>query len=147
MGCSPPNLSRKVISSVSTLESSSPFRKLKEERSCTLQIPRLDVSCIHVQDEEAMVGISAMYYLHASNLFRYFLFLSSVDATCDNGRLGRLVNHSSRPPNVKTTIVEVDDSPHLILTAAKDIMAKEELLYDYGGRSKDSIESHPWLLN
>ena len=102
---------------------------------------------LHVQDEEAMVGISSIYYLHASNLFRYFLFLSSVDATCDDGRLGRLVNHSSRSSNVKTTIVEVDDNPHLILTAAKDIMAKEELLYDYGDRSKDSIESHPWLLN
>ena len=51
------------------------------------------------------------------------------------------------PTHVKTTIVEVDDNPHLILTAAKDIMAKEELLYDYGDRSKDSIESHPWLLN
>ena len=102
---------------------------------------------LHVQDEEAMVGISPMYHLHASNLFRYFLFLSSVDATHDDGRLGRLVNHSSRSPNVKTTIVEVDGNPHLILTAAKHIMAKKELLYDYGDRSKDSIESHPWLLN
>ena len=69
-----------------------------------------------------------------------------MDATHDDGRLGRLVNHSSRSPNVKTTIVEVDDNPHLILTAAKDIKAKE-LLYDYGDRSEDSNESHPWLLN
>ena len=51
------------------------------------------------------------------------------------------------PTHVKTTIVEVDDNLHLILTGAKDIMAKEELLYDYGDRSKDSIQSHPWLLN
>ena len=101
---------------------------------------------LHVQDEEAMIGISAMYHLHVSNLFRYFLFLSSVDATHDDGMLGRLVNHSSRSPKVKTTIVEVDDNPHLILTAAKDIKAKEELLYDYGDQSKDSNESHPWLL-
>ena len=43
---------------------------------------------LHVQDEEAMVGISAMYHLHVNNLFRYLLFLSSVDATHDDGRLG-----------------------------------------------------------
>ena len=59
----------------------------------------------------------------------------------------RLVNHSSQSSSVKTTIVEVDDNPHLIPTAAKDNMAKEELLYDYGDGSKDSIESHQWLLN
>ena len=86
-------------------------------------------------------------HIHQVYTLKYFLFLFSVDATCGDGTLGRLVNHSSQSRNVKTTMVEVDDNPHLILTAAKDIMAKEELLYDYGDRRKDSIESHPWLLN
>ena len=37
------------------------------------------------------------------------------------------------------------ENPYLILLAAKTIKAGEELLYDYGERSKDILESHPWL--
>jgi len=35
--------------------------------------------------------------------------------------------------------------PYLILVAARDICIGEELLYDYGDRSKEAIEAHPWL--
>ena len=121
------NLSRKVISSVSTLENRTHLLSGSSKKRGAVLCKSLGWMfhvLLHVQDEEAMVGISAMYYLHASNLFRYFLFLFSVDATCDDGKLGRLVNHSSWSPNVKTTIVEVDDNPHLVLTAAKDNYGK-----------------------
>ena len=37
------------------------------------------------------------------------------------------------------------DVPRLILVASRDVKAGEELLYDYGERSKVAIESHPWL--
>jgi len=68
-----------------------------------------------------------------------------VDATMESGRLGRLLNHSKTKSNVTTKLFPIRDTPHLILVAARDIEANEELLYDYGDRSKSSVESHPWL--
>ncbi|XP_051684846.2 N-lysine methyltransferase KMT5A isoform X1 [Oryctolagus cuniculus] len=77
----------------------------------------------------------------------YFQYLSKtycVDATRETNRLGRLINHS-KCGNCQTKLHDIDGVPHLILIAARDIAAGEELLYDYGDRSKASIEAHPWL--
>ncbi|XP_072387639.1 N-lysine methyltransferase KMT5A-A-like [Diabrotica undecimpunctata] len=77
----------------------------------------------------------------------YFKFKEQhycVDATEETGRLGRLVNHS-RNGNLTTKTVMVDGVPRLILTAKNYIRDGEELLYDYGDRSKESLEHHPWL--
>lgn len=68
----------------------------------------------------------------------------SVDATKETDRLGRLINHS-KCGNCQTKLHDIDGVPHLILIASRDIKAGEELLYDYGDRSKASIEAHPWL--
>lgn len=59
--------------------------------------------------------------------------------------MGRLLNHSKTLANVVTKLYEVDDHPYLCLVAARDIREGEELEYDYGERSKEVIESHPWL--
>ncbi|KAM3826328.1 N-lysine methyltransferase KMT5A [Vipera latastei] len=77
----------------------------------------------------------------------YFQYLSKtfcVDATKETDRLGRLVNHS-KCGNCQTKLHDVGGIPHLILVASRDIKAGEELLYDYGDRSKASLEAHPWL--
>uniref|UniRef100_A0A8C8SHQ2 [histone H4]-lysine(20) N-methyltransferase n=1 Tax=Pelusios castaneus TaxID=367368 RepID=A0A8C8SHQ2_9SAUR len=77
----------------------------------------------------------------------YFQYLSKtycVDATKETNRLGRLINHS-KCGNCQTKLHDIDGIPHLILVASRDIKAGEELLYDYGDRSKASIEAHPWL--
>lgn len=66
-----------------------------------------------------------------------------IDATRESGRLGRLVNHS-RNGNLSTKAVWVD-GPRLVLLAAQDISPGEELTYDYGDRSKESLRHHPWL--
>ena len=73
-----------------------------------------------------------------------FFFLCSVDATAESGRLGRLVNHS-RSGNLITKTVSIMNRPHLVLIAKEDIPAGEEVTYDYGDRSKESIRYHPWL--
>lgn len=67
-----------------------------------------------------------------------------IDATIDTGKLGRLVNHS-RNGNLLTKVVVVKQRPHLILIAKDDIEPGEELTYDYGDRSKESLLHHPWL--
>ncbi|XP_072096852.1 N-lysine methyltransferase KMT5A-A [Mobula birostris] len=77
----------------------------------------------------------------------YFQYLSKtycVDATKETTRLGRLINHSKNG-NCQTKLHDVDGKPHLILVASRDIKDGEELLYDYGDRSKASIAAHPWL--
>ncbi|XP_039752435.1 histone-lysine N-methyltransferase PR-Set7 isoform X2 [Pararge aegeria] len=66
-----------------------------------------------------------------------------IDATAESDRLGRLVNHS-RNGNLSTKAVWVD-GPRLVLLAAQDISPGEELTYDYGDRSKQSLQHHPWL--
>lgn len=72
------------------------------------------------------------------------LFPDSVDATKESDRLGRLINHS-KTGNCQTKLHDINGIPHLILVASRDIQEGEELLYDYGDRSKASIEAHPWL--
>ena len=59
--------------------------------------------------------------------------------------MGRLLNHSKSQANVVTKLYEVDEHPYLCLVAARDVKEGEELQYDYGERSKEAIESHPWL--
>jgi len=78
----------------------------------------------------------------------YFQFHNKtycVDATRETERLGRLINHSSKSGNCQTKLQSVGDTPHLILVASRLITAGEEMLYDYGDRSRDAIAAHPWL--
>lgn len=67
-----------------------------------------------------------------------------MDATKESTRLGRLLNHSKNG-NCQTKLHDMDGIPHLILVASRDIESEEELLYDHGDRSKESISAHPWL--
>ena len=39
----------------------------------------------------------------------------------------------------------VKEEPRLILIAKTEVGDGEELLYDYGDRSKESLKAHPWL--
>ncbi|MBN3282902.1 KT5AB methyltransferase, partial [Polyodon spathula] len=79
-----------------------------------------------------------MYY------FQYLTKTYCVDATNETSRLGRLINHSKNG-NCQTKLHDINGIPHLILVASRDIEKDEELLYDYGDRSKASLEAHPWL--
>ncbi|XP_028319197.1 N-lysine methyltransferase KMT5A-A-like isoform X2 [Gouania willdenowi] len=79
-----------------------------------------------------------MYY------FQYLCKTYCVDATRESGRMGRLINHSKNG-NCQTKLHDINGIPHLILVASRDIDTGEELLYDYGDRSKASIDAHPWL--
>lgn len=58
-----------------------------------------------------------------------------------------MINHSRKNFNVKTKVVSIKENPHLAFVAARDIEVGEELLYDYGERSKEVTEAFPWLLD
>lgn len=57
------------------------------------------------------------------------------------------MNHSKTAANVATKLVEVDSRPFLCLMAAREVAAGQELLYDYGERSCEAVEAHPWLAS
>lgn len=84
------------------------------------------------------------YFLPPGLLLKSFFSPSSVDATKETGRMGRLINHSKNG-NCQTKLHDINGVPHLILVASRNIDEGEELLYDYGDRSKASIAAHPWL--
>ncbi|KAJ7987032.1 hypothetical protein DPEC_G00334550 [Dallia pectoralis] len=79
-----------------------------------------------------------MYY------FQYLCKTYCVDATKETVRMGRLINHSKNG-NCQTKLHDINGIPHLILVASRDLDEGEELLYDYGDRSKASVAAHPWL--
>ncbi|KAG1957746.1 lysine methyltransferase 5Ab [Pimephales promelas] len=79
-----------------------------------------------------------MYY------FRYHDKTYCVDATKETHRLGRLINHSKNG-NLQTKLHAINGTPHLIFLASRDLEEDEELLYDYGDRSKEALAAHPWL--
>nr|CAI5817178.1 unnamed protein product [Callosobruchus analis] len=67
-----------------------------------------------------------------------------INSIAESGKLGRLVNHS-RNGNLSTRTILIDNKPRLVLIAKDSIEEGEELLYDYGDRSKESLKHHPWL--
>lgn len=69
-----------------------------------------------------------------------------IDATSESGRLGRLINHSKMKPNLKPRVHLLNNRPYVIMIATRNIKKTEELLFDYGDRSKNSTAQHPWLL-
>lgn len=89
---------------------------------------------------EKMLG-SYMYYFEWKNV-KYCL-----DATIEDGSLGRLINHSRKHPNCKTSVYEHEGIPHLIFVALKDIQPGQELLYDYGETDKKILKANPWLAS
>ena len=82
---------------------------------------------------------SYMYY------FKWRTENKCVDATNDNGRLGRIINHSKTSANLKSEVFTHNEKPHLVFFAKSDIQKGQELLFDYGDRSKESIKKFPWL--
>jgi|UniRef100_A0AC35F785 histone-lysine N-methyltransferase SETD8 len=70
-----------------------------------------------------------------------------VDATKDSPFKGRLINHSYLNPNLRTHVVQdAKGKPHLCLFALRSIKPHDELLYDYGDHSAESIAGNPWIL-
>uniref|UniRef100_A0A914YBZ9 SET domain-containing protein n=1 Tax=Panagrolaimus superbus TaxID=310955 RepID=A0A914YBZ9_9BILA len=71
-----------------------------------------------------------------------------VDATDDSSYKGRLINHSYLNPNLRTQVVQdCKGNPRLCLFALRSIKPDEELLYDYGDHSAESVAGNPWILN
>ncbi|XP_042610371.1 uncharacterized protein LOC109051994 isoform X4 [Cyprinus carpio] len=55
-----------------------------------------------------------------------------IDASREDGSLGRLVNDCHKSPNCKMRRLTVQGKPHLCLFAIENIEAETEITYDYG---------------
>ena len=68
-----------------------------------------------------------------------------IDATIETNYKGRMLNHSSKKANLQPKVVYYHGTPRVVFLAKRDILLGEELLYDYGDRSPQTIEENPWL--
>lgn len=102
----------------------------------------IDIGSAKERESKYSLDLSTGCYMY---YFKYNNHNYCIDATSESGRLGRLVNHSRLSPNLQTKVISFKDKPRLILVARTEISSGSELLYDYGDRSKESLEAHPWL--
>ncbi|XP_057199061.1 histone-lysine N-methyltransferase set-1-like [Triplophysa rosa] len=58
-----------------------------------------------------------------------------IDASKEDGSLGRLVNDDHIHPNCKVKTVVFKEKPHLCLFSIRDIFPDEEITYNYGDSS------------
>lgn len=78
-----------------------------------------------------------------SYLYEFYLKgnLHFKDATENDYRRGRFINHSKKNSNLKTNKVEIDGKVYLYFTAKLDIPSNREICYDYN----DSKSDHKWM--
>lgn len=69
-----------------------------------------------------------------------------LDATLEDGKYGRLVNHSRLRPNCKARTLKLNGKPAVVLFAIRDIAPGEEILYDYGEKRKEKIKENRWIV-
>ncbi|EYB83519.1 hypothetical protein Y032_0334g2849 [Ancylostoma ceylanicum] len=104
----------------------------------------MDYNSAKIREEEYAKDPSIGSYMY---FFKYKSKRWCVDATKESEFKGRLINHSALRPNLRTKVVEFDGELHLILVAKRDIDEAEELLYDYGDRTPETVARNPWLVN
>ena len=127
------------------------MKKPRKGKRCTQEIHLLGASCFTLPSRMRDFGEFSWqsldvphYYLLQLSIVSLSL-LSSIDATKESGRMGRLINHSRKHANLIPRLFEMNDLPHLCFLAADDIEPQQELMYDYGERSSDIVAHHPWL--
>ena len=60
------------------------------------------------------------------------MYLFRIDASKDDGSLGRLINDCHIRPNAIPKVITVNKVPHLCIYALQDMDEGEEIRYNYG---------------
>ncbi|KAE8739050.1 hypothetical protein FOCC_FOCC015455, partial [Frankliniella occidentalis] len=84
-----------------------------------------------------LYGPAYMYY------FRY-QEKRILDATRDDGSLGRLINHAI-PGNADPKLKVINGTPKIMFFAKCEISIGTQIMYDYGERRKEMLQNYPWL--
>lgn len=74
-----------------------------------------------------------------------FLIYFSIDASKEDGTLGRLINDNHKSPNCTMKKIIVNDTPHLCLFAVKKIEIGSEIEYNYGDSQWPWRKKVSWL--
>lgn len=77
--------------------------------------------------------------------FKYNNKYLSIDATKEDGTLGRLINHAT-DGNLRTVPFSFEGKERLYFVTRTDIEAGEELFYNYGDTDEETTAKLPWLL-
>ena len=120
----------------------------------TARIPKGSFVCEYVGEllspeeaDEREKAYEAQGDVHSSYMyyFRSGERKHCIDATVDNGRFGRLINHSKISANLTTRKLVINNVPRLFFIAKCDIPARAELLYPYGDNRPEILRQHQWL--
>ena len=86
------------------------------------------------------------YHEHSLGSFMFYFdkFEWCLDATIDDGRFGRLINHSYLRPNLKPSKHVHHNKARIMFKAIADIECNSELLYNYGETCAAVIATLPW---
>ena len=72
----------------------------------------------------------------------------TLDATFDNGRYGRLLNHSKLMPNLQPVIMpNFLGQDRVLFRTIHEISKGQELLWDYKENRPEVLKANPWLTN
>ena len=96
------------------------------------------------------VGLERERHLEESNATSddYIFFLGNklcVDATAQDGSLGRLINHSRLSPNANACGYTYMYTRYIIIRALTCIQPGSQIRYDYGERRPEILAIKPWL--
>jgi histone-lysine N-methyltransferase SETD8 len=69
----------------------------------------------------------------------------AIDATKAFGTVGRMINHSRRNANIYPMKYKASNLCGIRFKAKRQIRKGEQLLYDYGDRTKEHLDLFPWL--
>ena len=75
----------------------------------------------------------------------YILFFRHDSRRLATEENGRLINHSSKSPNVVMKVVKVERQPVVVFVALQDIEENSELMYDYGERRREVLQENAWM--
>jgi len=93
---------------------------------------------------EKIYGDTARCYMY------FFLFDGKqycLDATEDDGGVGRMINHA-KPPKANLSPVctlSASGKPTILFKASQNIAVGAELSYPYGEKRREVLDANPWL--
>uniref|UniRef100_A0A7N8WMQ3 SET domain-containing protein n=1 Tax=Mastacembelus armatus TaxID=205130 RepID=A0A7N8WMQ3_9TELE len=84
------------------------------------------------EESDCSEGFDHFYILVWTTTFFSYCVPFSIDASQEDGSLGRLVNDDHKLPNCRMKRIMVDKKPHLCLFAIEDTAIGTEITYNYG---------------
>ena len=106
----------------------------------------IEYTGILISDPSVLKQLNSRDKMESASYILYFRFKNkafAIDATTDDGSLGRLINCSHKNPNLKPVVHQIDHQPRVFFQTLTVIKRGEELVWDYNLSSQER-KDHPW---